>query len=273
MNAANGPLGAVAGLGRAVAELFDRAGYTIVLLFRGTGWAFRKPRWRMTVSLMYEGGIQSLPVVAIVALFAGMIISLQTGIFLDQLGQGETVGRIVAQTFAREFGPFMTCIILVGTVVSAYAAEIGTMAVSEEVSALEVLSVRPASYLVAPRIVALTVMTFFLTVVADIIGVIGGGLVAMNQIGLPMDLYLENALDTLSGREGGYLPKDVYAGLMKASFTAWVMAGVGCAQGLRARGGALGVGRAVRSAVITSIVLTLIISYNFSWVAYQVFPS
>ena len=84
---------------------------------------------------------------------------------------------------------------------------------------------------------------------------------------------LENALDTLSGREWGYLPKDVYAGLMKASFTAWVMAGVGCAQGLRARGGALGVGRAVRSAVIISIVLTLIISYNFSWVAYQAFPS
>ena len=273
MSAVNGPLGAVAALGNAVAELFERAGYTIVTLVRGTGWAFRKPRLRVTLNLMYESGIQSLPVVAIMALFAGMIISLQTGIFLEQLGQSETVGSVVAQTFAREFGPFMTCIILVGTVVSSYTAEIGTMAVSEEISALEVLSVRPVSYLVAPRVVALTVMTFFLTIVADIIGVLGGGLVAMNQLGLPMERYLDRALSTLSGREWGYLPKDVYAGLLKAAFTGWGMAGVGCAAGLRARGGALGVGRAVRTAVITSIVLTLIISYNFSWVAYQVFPS
>ncbi|MFQ5843710.1 MAG: MlaE family ABC transporter permease [Planctomycetota bacterium] len=253
--------------------LFDRAGFTVRLLLRSVSLTLRKPRLRMTARLMYDGGIQSLPVVIIVALFAGMIIALQTGIYLQTLGQAELVGVVVAQTFTREFGPFMTCIILVGTVVSAYTAEIGTMNVSQEVAALKVLGIDPVGYLVAPRVVAMTIMTFLLTVVADVVGILGGGFVAAAQIDVPLHRFLDNAMTTLEGRDWWILPKDIYAGLFKAGLTGFVIAGVGCAQGLRARGGALGVGRAVRIAVIASIVLILVISYDFTWMAFRAFDS
>jgi phospholipid/cholesterol/gamma-HCH transport system permease protein len=250
---------------------FAGAGYTTALLYRSAGYAARKPRLAMTARLAYDYAFKSLPVVAIVALFSGMIISLQTGLGIARFGEAEVLGFLVAQTFAREFGPFMTCIILTGTVVSAYAAEIGTMKVSEETDALEVMSIDPVGYLATPRVLALCVMTFFLTLCADLIGILGGAVVAHSQLGLPYSRFFDRALESLQGREWIGLPRDLYAGLVKASITGFVIAGVGCAQGLRAQGGALGVGRAVRRAVIVSIVLILLISYTFSWLAYQAF--
>jgi phospholipid/cholesterol/gamma-HCH transport system permease protein len=202
-----------------------------------------------------------------------MIICLQTGLEVARYGEEEVLGMLVAQTFAREFGPFMTCNILVGTVVSAYAAEIGTMKVSEETDALEVRSIDPIGYLAAPRILALSVMTLLLTLCADLVGILGGAVVASAQLGLPIRIFFERAMESLEGREWFGLPKDLYAGLLKAGIIGFVIAGVGCAQGLRAMGGALGVGRAVRRAVIASIVLILILSYNFSWLVYRAFEA
>lgn len=253
--------------------MFEGAGYTVRLLVRASGYMVRKPRLGMTLGLANDYGLKSLPVVAIVALFSGMIISLQTGLEISRYGEGELLGFVVAQLFAREFGPFMTCMILVGTVVSAYAAEIGTMSVSEETDALEVMSIDPVGYLVAPRVLALTVMTFFLTLCAVVIGVIGGAIVANAQLGVPFKIFFDNALVSLEGRQWFGLPRDLYAGLVKAGLIGFVIAGVGCGQGLRATGGALGVGRAVRRAVITSIVLILVISYNVTWIVYTAFSS
>jgi len=252
-------------------NMFDGAGYTVRVLARAMAHAIRRPRLAMTARLMYENGLKSLPVVLVVALFSGMIISMQTGLEVARLGEEEFLGSLVAQTFAREFGPFVTCIILVGTVVSAYAAEIGTMSVSEEVDALDVMSIDPIGYLAAPRILALTVMTFFLTLCADLVGILGGSIVGYTHLGIPVKMFLDRGLQSLEGREWLGLPRDLYAGLLKASLTAFVIAGVGCAQGLRARGGALGVGRAVRRAVITSIVLILILSHVFTWLTYRAF--
>jgi len=252
---------------------FEHAGFMAKLMFRALRWMFRRPRWGVTATIAYEYGLKSLPVVAIVALFSGMIISLQTGIQLVRFGQEEFIGIIVAQSFAREFGPFMTCIILVGTVVSAYAAEIGTMSVSEETAALEVMSIDPIGFLATPRILALTIMTFLLTICADVIGLVGGGIVANTQLDVPWGRYFDNALDSLAGTEWFGLPKDVYGGLVKATITGCVIAVVGCAEGLTAQGGALGVGRAVRRAVIISIVLILILSFDLTWLFYRAFES
>jgi phospholipid/cholesterol/gamma-HCH transport system permease protein len=252
---------------------FDGAGYTLGVLVRSAGYMTRKPRLLVTARLAYDFGLKSLPVVFIVALFSGMIISLQTGLEIARYGEEEILGFLVAQTFAREFGPFMTCIILVGTVVSAYAAELGTMKVSEETDALEVMSIDPVGYLAAPRILALAVMTFFLTLCADLVGILGGAVVANAQLAVPYRIFFDNALESLEGRDWFGLPRDLYAGLVKAGVIGFVIAGVGCAQGLRASGGALGVGRAVRRAVITSIVLILVLSYNFSWLAYRAFEA
>jgi len=252
---------------------FEHAGFTVRLMFRALRCAFRRPRWAVTARIAYEYGLKSLPVVAIVALFSGMIISLQTGIQLARFGQEEFIGIIVAQSFAREFGPFMTCIILVGTVVSAYAAELGTMTVSEETAALEVMSIDSVGFLATPRVLALTIMTFFLTICADVIGIVGGGIVANTQLDVPWGRYFENALDSLAGTEWFGLPKDVYGGLLKATITGGVIAAVGCTEGLTAQGGALGVGRAVRRAVIISIVLILILSFDLTWLFYRAFDT
>lgn len=257
----------------AVLESLDHAGFMVRLFYRSVRWAFRRPRWAMTARIAYDYGLKSLPVVAIVAMFSGMIISLQTGIQLVRFGQEEFIGIIVAQSFAREFGPFMTCIILVGTVVSAYAAELGTMNVSEETAALEVMSIDPVGFLATPRIIALTIMTFLLTVCADVIGLVGGGIVANTQLDVPWGRYFDNALDSLAGTEWLGLPKDVYGGLVKATITGAVIAVVGCAEGLTASGGALGVGRAVRRAVIISIVLILVLSFDLTWLFYRAFES
>jgi len=256
---------------RWLVNMFEGAGYTVHVLAHAMGHAVRRPRLAVTARLMYENGLKSLPVVMVVALFSGMIISMQTGLEVARLGEEEFLGLLVAQTFAREFGPFVTCIILVGTVVSAYAAEIGTMSVSEEVDALDVMSIDPIGYLAAPRIVGLTIMAFFLTLCADLIGILGGAVVGYTHLGIPVKAFLDRALQSLEGREWLGLPRDLYAGLVKASLTGFVIAGVGCAQGLRARGGALGVGRAVRRAVITSIVLILVLSHVFTWLTYRAF--
>jgi len=254
----------------AIAQVFSAAGYTASILARSLVYMLRKPRWRVTGKLMFDNGLKSLPVVLIVAFFSGMIISLQSGIQLARFGQESLIGPLVAQTFCREFGPFVTCIILVGTVVSTFAAELGTMTVSEETAALEVMSIDPVGYLAAPRILALTIMTAFLTLWADVVGIVGGAVVAQTQLDIPFHRFFDLALSSLKGRDW-FLPKDVYAGLIKATITAYVIAGVGCAAGLAAHGGALGVGRAVRQAVIASIVLILIISYDFTWLVYRAF--
>ena len=250
---------------------FEGAGYTAFLLGRAARFWFRKPRMAATAKLMYDSGLKSLPVVAIVAFFSGMILCLQTGLAVARYGETEVLGLVVAQTFAREFGPFMTCIILVGTVVSAYAAEIGTMTVSEETDALRVMSIDPVGYLAAPRVLSLTVMALLLTLCADLVGMLGGSVVASAQLGLPYGIFWDRALESLEGGEWFGLPRDLYGGLLKAALMGYVIAGIGCAQGLRAGGGALGVGRCVRRAVISSIVMILVISYNFSWLIYRAF--
>jgi len=259
---------------RGLLATLDGAGYTVRLLFSSLGYVVRKPRLRMSARLAYDFGLKSLPVVCIVAFFSGMIICLQTGIEVKQYGEEEVLGILVAQTFAREFGPFMTAIILVGTVVSAYAAELGTMTVSEETDALEVMSIDPIGYLAAPRILALCVMTFLLTFCADLVGILGGAVVASTQLNLPYRIFFDRALESLEGREWlGVLPRDLYGGLLKAGIIGFVIAGVGCAQGLRAAGGALGVGKAVRRAVIASIVLILVLSYVCTWLIYRAFET
>jgi len=170
----------------------------------------------------------------------------------------------------REMGPFITGIILAATAGAACAAEIGTMRVSEEIDALEMMSIDPVRYLVVPRVAALTLMCFVLTVLTDCFGTLGGALIAKSQLGVSYAVYFREARGAL---EGEYLlwvlPKDVYTGLVKALVFGLVIGIVGCSQGLRASGGALGVGSAVRRAVVASVVLVLVLGYFMTWFFYE----
>jgi phospholipid/cholesterol/gamma-HCH transport system permease protein len=188
---------------------------------------------------------------------------------IKAFGQESLIGRIVAASMFREMGPFITAIVLTATAGSACAAEIGTMKVSEEVDALDMMGIDPIRYLVVPRIVALSIMCVLLTVLTDSFGTIGGAVVAKSQLGVSYGTYFDGAQKTLSNDTVLWvLSKPVYTGLFK-SFVFGVLIGVvGCAQGLRTTGGALGVGRAVRRAVVSSVVLILVIGYYMTWMFY-----
>lgn len=227
-------------------------------------------RRRWFLDQLFTTGIMNVHVVLLVGLFVGMIVSLQTGIELARFGQQDQIGVIVANGMAREFGPFITSVILAATVGSALAAELGTMSVSDELSALEVLSVDKVSFLVLPRVVALAIMAPFLTVLCDAIGILGGGFVAGSQLHVGWDLYMDSAIQALrTTGESVPLPKDVFAGLFKSSVFGAIVAIISCACGLRASGGALGVGRATSNAVRDSIITIIVANYFLTWILYQ----
>jgi len=255
----------------AIRLFLESTGYRIDLLLAALArlGSIRKRR-RMVADQMVHAGLGVLHVVLLVGLFIGMIVSLQTGIELSRIGQQDQIGTIVAVSMAREMGPFITATILAATVGSSIAAEIGTMAVSDELSALEVMSIDRVKLLIVPRLVALAVMCPVLTIVCDSIGILGGGFVANSQLHVGFQLYLDTALEALQATgEVVPLPKDVYAGLLKSFVFGVIIAIISCSEGLRASGGALGVGHATRGAVRDSIIAVIISNYFMTWIMYQ----
>jgi len=252
-----------------LAPAIENAGFAMGVAGRTLARLHHLPkRRRLLFDQMHLGGIKSAPVVLFVSFFIGMILSLQLGFELARYGQQEAVGLAVAVSMVREMGPVMTAVILAASVASAMAAEIGTMRVQEEVTALEVMSVDVTSYLVLPRIMALTLMAPILTILANIIGIVGGGIIAYTQLGLDFDGYVRNALSALSDRSFAGLPRSVYSGLIKATIFGFAIAVVGCASGLRARHGASGVGESTRSAVRNSIILIIVLNFFLGKIVY-----
>ena len=256
----------IANAGRSVRETTAQAGFTIRTFARALAYFFptliEKGGVRSFLAQMYFCGVKAIGVTTVVALFMGMIVALQGGIQLKRYGQAEIIGAAVAVSMCREMGPMITAIILTAMVGSTIAAEIGTMKVSEEIDALEVMAIDPVRLLVTPRVVGLTVMTFALTILVNFVGILGGGIVAVSQLDVSFARYLDFAKSVLEGRDFlGFLPKDVYTGLVKGLVFGALISSVACAQGLVARGGALGVGRAVRRTVVASIMLILVFGY------------
>ncbi len=226
-------------------------------------------RRRLIADHMVASALDVLHVVLLVGLFVGMIVSLQTGIELAEFGQQDQIGVIVAVSMAREMGPFITAVILAAAVGSAVAAEIGTMSVSDELDALEVMSIDRVKLLVLPRVIALATMAPLLTVVCDAIGIVGGGFVAKAQLNVSYQVYFDTAIEALKAPGLFGLPKDIYAGLLKSTVFGLIMASIACAEGLGARGGALGVGLATRRAVRDSIITIIVANYFMTWFMYR----
>ncbi len=227
-------------------------------------------RWALIAAQIFQSAVQTTHVVLLVGLFIGMIVSLQTGIELMRIGQQDQIGTIVAISMAREMGPFITATILAATAGSSMAAELGTMAVSDELAALEVLSIDRIKLLVLPRVVALAIAAPLLTILCDTIGILGGGFVANSQLNVSWQLYKDSAIEALRDQAMLLpLPKDLYGGLFKAVIFGLLVSIIGCSAGLAARGGALGVGRATRQAVRDAIIAVIIANYFMTWFMYQ----
>ena len=230
--------------GRLMAESFAYAPHVLVN---------REARQAMLFQL-YSTGIRTLPVITVVGLFTGMILGLQVGLALRKFNQEMYLGAAVMITLIREMGPFVTGICLSACVGSAMAAELGTMTVNDEVAALEIMSIPPVRYLVAPRMVALLAMSPVLAFYACILGVMGGGLVGYTQLNVPFAQYMASAMSIAE-------LKDLFTGLLKAAVFGVVIGTVSCHEGFETRLGAVGVGRATQRSVIISFLLILMFGY------------
>ena len=245
----------IANIGRRVINILEFSGFTIILFLNSLYYLKRIFRRRHEIARqMYNAGVRTIIVLSVVSIFTGMVLALQTGIELRVFNLEENIGNVVVASLTREMGPFSAAIILIASIGSAMAAEIGTMKVSEEIDALEMMSISPVDYLVMPRLVALTLMLPIATVYVNTLGTIGGAIVAYSHLSISFDIFYQHVLESLWF-------KAVYVGLLKSFVFGIIISCVSCAHGLRATDGARGVGRATRKAVVASFLMVLIVGY------------
>ncbi len=259
------PMNVAGRFGRVVLLSCRNAGRALLILWEAAlalRFMLGKRSRPVVFAQLYVAGIKSLGVISVVAMFTGMILALQTGIELRKFGQEVNIGAAVMISMLREMGPFMTALILSASVGSAMAAELGTMTVSEEIAALEVMSISPVRFLVMPRLAAMMIMTPLLAFYACMLGVVGGALVGWTQLGVALPAYLDNATRWAEN-------KDLYVGLFKSFVFGIMITIISCHQGFATTEGAVGVGRSTRRSVVISFLSILIVGYIITRLFYQ----
>lgn len=223
----------------------------------------RRPRlrWREWWVIVEKAGTDALPIVALISFLVGMIMAFQGAMPMRQFGVDLFVVNLVALAVTRELGPIMTAIALAGRSGSAFAAEIGTMKVNEEVAALTTMGLSPVRFLAVPRVLAGIAVTPVLTVYSMAIGV-AGGLLVMLMLGFPLSTLFHQL-------RGAIELRDVMAGLLKSFFFGAVIAGVGCMRGLQTGAGPSAVGDSTTRSVVTGIFLVVLLDAVFAVVYYQ----
>ena len=211
---------------------------------------------------LYATGIRSLPVVTVVSLFTGMILSLQVGLELAKFNQEIYLGAAVMITLVRDMAAFSCGICLAACVGSAIAAEIGTMKVNDEVDALLVMGIPPMRFLAAPRVLALVLMAPLLTFFCCIVGTVGGGLVGSTQLDVDFRQFASSAMTVVT-------TKDLFVGLLKAGVFGLLIGAISVAEGLGTSLGATGVGKSTQRSVIASFLAILVFGYMITRVCYR----
>lgn len=230
-------------------------------------WTFFSPlkgkrvRFGASISEMVKAGYNSVPIVAVISLFVGVILALQAAYQLKRFGALIYVANLVGVSITRELGPILTAIIVSGRSGSAFAAEIGSMKSAEEVDALITMGINPVRFLVTPKLIALMVMLPCLTLLSDFIGIFGGFLLSVTALELRPANYFQQTIDAL-------LVKDIVTGLVKAWAFGVVITIVGAYEGFKVEGGAEEVGRRTTSAVVVSIFLVILFDFFFTTLFY-----
>ena len=247
--------GGVDALWRAPQRALEIAGEHFLLLAQVVGWGIRPPyRLRVLVEAMEFVGFGSLTIVALVSLFVGMVFSLQSVSAFRTFGAEAYVSGTVAIALTRELAPVFTSIVIAARAGAGMATELGSMRITEQIDAMSTLAVNPVQYLVTPRVVASTVMTPLLTMLFNVVGMLGAFLVAVPLQGVDRGLFVENARWLLDGN-------DIMQGLVKSAFFGLDLSLICCYQGFYAKGGAKGVGIATTRAVVGSFVSILVLDY------------
>jgi phospholipid/cholesterol/gamma-HCH transport system permease protein len=220
----------------------------------------RSVRWRDALAIAEVAGVNALPIVALIAFLMGLIMAFQAAPPLRQFGAELFIANLVGLSILRELGPLMTAIILAGRSGSAFAAELGTMKVREEIDALRTMGLDPVRFLIVPRVLAAVCMTPLLTIFADVIGLLGGAVV-MRSLGFPLVTYFHQIQYAVT--YGSFV-----GGLVKSFVFGILVAAIGCLRGLQAGTGATAVGESTTSAVVSGIILIAVTDGIFSVIYY-----
>ncbi len=198
-------------------------------------------------------GFGSLPIVVLSGLLTGAVLADNSAATLGRFGSLSLIGQLVSIGMVRELGPVLTGLMVAGRNASGMASELGSMVVTEQIDAMRALGTDPSKKLLTPRLAATVFMLFFLTIISDLLGLVGGNLVSM-LLGLDSHQYWTSAWQVL-------VFNDVFTGLLKPIFFGFIIATIGCYYGISARGGTQGVGRATTQAVVAASVLILVVDF------------
>jgi phospholipid/cholesterol/gamma-HCH transport system permease protein len=216
---------------------------------------FRRPRYvPEAISQMDYIGVGSLAIIVLTGFFTGGVLTLQTYQTLESYGAVDQLGYLVSISLVRELGPVLSALMVTGRVVSAISAELGSMVVSEQIDAMRALGTDPIRKLVAPRIMALLITLPLLTLITDVMGIVGGWTVSTFLYGLPSSMFINSVKD-------GITTDDLIGGIIKPLFFAFLMGTIACHRGLRTEGGTVGVGRSTTSAVVMASIIVIIADF------------
>jgi phospholipid/cholesterol/gamma-HCH transport system permease protein len=225
--------------------------------------AIRHPstvRWVDVWRICEQAGVDGLPIVTLISLLLGMILAFQSAVPMKRFGAEIFVADLIGLAMLRELGPLMTAILLAGRSGAAFAAEIGTMRVNQEVDALTTMGLDPVRFLVTPRIIAALLMTPLLTLYSNLVGLVGGA-ITMQSFNIPLVTFLKEV-------DSAVTMTDFLAGFVKSFVFATIVAGIGCLRGLQTQAGASAVGEAATRAVVSGIILLVAVDGVFAFIYY-----
>lgn len=254
----------LARIGRVFLTFLAAIGRLSLFTWASISSAWRSPyHTRQILRMMVDIGYYSLPVVGMTALFTGGVLALQSYSGFSRFSAESSIPIVVVISITRELGPVIASLMVAGRIGAAFAAEIGTMRVTEQIDALTTLSTNPYKYLIFPRLLAGALMLPCLVFVADIVGVFGGYLVSVGKLGFAAGPYIDNTWNYLK-------LSDVTSGLVKASAFGFIISLMGCYHGFHSKGGAQGVGAATTNAVVSASILILLTNYMLTEVFFSV---
>jgi phospholipid/cholesterol/gamma-HCH transport system permease protein len=224
------------------------------------------------VQQMDAMGVQSLGIVLLTGFFTGMVLALQSSVQLRTFGATQYIGSLVSASMVRELGPVLAGLMVAGRVGSGIAAEIGSMRVTEQIDALNTLGTDPIKKLVTPRVLSGVIMLPVLTIINDVVGILGGNLIARLYVGLPTSFYWQTVWEQLRGNgfTFGIVPNDFIQGLVKPIVFGGIIATTACYHGLATTGGTEGVGLSTTRTVVTSSIAILVSDYFLTQVLLSV---
>ena len=257
------PLKICQNIGGSILSFLQSIGALAMFIGKATMQCFAPPFYpRLILKQFIDIGYYSLPVVGMTALFTGMVLALQSYTGFTRFNAESAVAGVVALSVTRELAPVLAGLMVAGRVGASIAAEIGTMRVTEQIDALVTLSVNPFKYLIAPRVIAGTLMLPLLVLIGDIIGIYGGYIVSIHNLGFSSGNYIAQTWDILERM-------DVLSGLYKAAVFGFIVSMMGCYHGFNSGRGAQGVGTATTYAVVSASILILITNYILTQVFFS----